>query len=96
MHATAAQGIIDRQELSKACHLDVKLLFLQEELARDKVPLIKVPGPENNADLMTKHLLAEMICRHTNRTSLEFRERRSRKAVNLQSIAAHAPAARPR
>ena len=82
-----AQGIIDRQGLSKVRHLDVNLLWLQEQLARDKVDLIKVPGPENNADMMTKHLFAEMIRRHTTRMSLEFREGRSQKAANLQSVA---------
>ena len=74
MDATAAQGIIDGQGLSKVCHLDVNFLWLQEQLARDKVPLIKVTGPENRADLMTKHLLAEMIRRHTFRMGLEFPE----------------------
>ena len=49
MDATAAQGIVDRHGLSKVRHLDVSLLWLQEQLARDKVPLIKVPGPGNNA-----------------------------------------------
>ena len=77
MDATAAQGITDRQGLSKVRHLGVNLLWLQEQLARDKVPPIKVPGPENNADLMTKHLLAKIIRRHTTRMSLELREGRS-------------------
>ena len=86
MDATAAQGIIDRQGLSKVRHLDVNLLWLQEQLARDTVPLLKVPGPENNADLMTKHLQEGMIRRHVTRMSLEFREGRSQKAANLQSI----------
>ena len=74
MDATAAQGIIDRQGISKVRHLDVNLLWLQEQLAREKVPLIKVPGPENSADVMPTHLLAEMIRQHTTRMSLEFRE----------------------
>ena len=74
MNATAAQGIIDRRGLSKVCHQDVNILCLQEQLARDKLHLIKVPGPENNAYLMTKHILAEMRRRHTIRMSLEFRE----------------------
>jgi hypothetical protein len=86
MDSTAAQGIIDRQGLSKVRHLDVNLLWLQEQLARDKVPLLKVPGPENNADLMTKHLQDSMICKHIARMCLEFREGRSDKAANLQSV----------
>ena len=55
-----------------------------------------MPGPENNADLTTRHLLAGMIRRHTTQRSLEFRESGCQKAVNLQSVAAREPAARPR
>ena len=55
-----------------------------------------MPGPENNAHLMTKHLLAAIIRRQTHRMSLEFREGRSQKAANLQSIAARAPELHPR
>ena len=87
MDANAAQGIIDRQGLSKVRHLDVNTLWLQEQLARDAVPLIKVPGPYNCADLMTKHVPAELIKRHSERMSLEFREGRADKAAKLQYLA---------
>ena len=87
MDSTAAQGIIDRQGLSKVRHLDVHLLWLQEQMARDAVPLVKVPGPDNNADLMTKHVQEAVIRRHVTRMCLEFREGRSVKAANLQSAA---------
>ena len=87
MDANAAQGIIDRQGLSKVRHLDVNTLWLQEQVARDAVPLVKVPGPYNCADLMTKHVPAELIKRHTERMSLEFQEGRAEKAAKLQSIA---------
>ena len=86
MDATAAQGIIDRVGLSKVRHIDVNNLWLQEQLTRELVPLTKIPGPHNCADLMTKHVPAELIERHTKAMSLEFREGRSDKAVNLQSI----------
>ena len=63
--ANAAQGIIDRHGLSKVRHLDVNMLWLQEHMIRDKVPLIKIPGPYHCADLMTKHVAADLIERHT-------------------------------
>ena len=87
MDSTAAQGIIDRQGLSKVRHLDVHLLWLQEQMARDAVPLVKVPGPDNNADLMTKYLQEAVLLRHVTRMCLEFRAGRSEKAANLQSVA---------
>ena len=87
MDALAAQGIIERQGLSKVRHLDVNTLWLQERLARDAVPLTKIPGPYNCADWMTKHVPAELIKRHSERMSLEFREGRTERAAKLQSVA---------
>ena len=45
MDANAAQGIIDRHGLSKVRHLDVNMLWLQEHMIREQVPLIKIPCP---------------------------------------------------
>ena len=87
MDANAAQGIIDRQGLSKVRHLDSNTLWLQEQMARDAVPLIKVPGPYNCADLMTKHVPAALIRRHSEHMSLEFREGRMERGGKLQYLA---------
>ena len=86
MDATAARGIVDREGVSKIRHLDVNILWLQEQVAREAMPLLKVHGPENSADLMTKHLGFEMIKKHIARMSLVFREGRAVKAVELQAI----------
>ena len=56
MDATAAQGVIDRQGISKIRHLDVNVLWLQEQLAWEKAPITKVLGTENVANLMTKNV----------------------------------------
>ena len=45
MDAITGQGIINRHDLSKVRHLDVDLLWLQEHIAREVVPLRKVPVP---------------------------------------------------
>ena len=88
MDSTAAKGIIDREGLSKVRHLDVNVLWLQEQMARDSVPILKVLGTENNADLTTKHLSHDMIGKHIKRMAMEFRGGRSEKASNLQSVSA--------
>ena len=56
LDAAAAKGIVERRGLSKVRHLDVNVLWLQETCARKSMPLNKVPGEDNPADLMTKHL----------------------------------------
>ena len=86
MDANAARGIVDRQGLSKVRHIDVSLLWLQEQLARDLIPLEKIDGTKNCADLMTKHVPAEALKKHVAMMNLEFRQGRSDKAVQLQHI----------
>ena len=56
MDAAAAVGIIERKGLAKVRHIDVDVLWLQETLARQKLPLRKVPGVDNMSDLMTKNV----------------------------------------
>ena len=51
------------------------------------VPLIKIPGEINTADLMTKHLGCAVIMRHVKNLNLELREGRSESAAKLHSIA---------
>ena len=61
LDATAAKGILDRQGIAKVRHIDVNCLWLQEQCAKNILPLTKIPGEVNSADLMTKHLAIAMI-----------------------------------
>ena len=83
--ATAAQGVIDRQGISKIRHLDVNTLWLQEQLAREYAPLTKVQGAKNGADLMTKNVEGPLLLEHCRMLMLESREGRAGKAAELQS-----------
>ena len=56
LDATAAKGILERQGISKVRHIDVNVLWLQQQVAKKIIPLIKVNGSVNCADLLTKHL----------------------------------------
>ena len=64
LDATAANGILDRTGLAKVRHIDVNCLWLQEQCAKNLVPLITIPGEHNSADLTTKQLTLLMIKRH--------------------------------
>ena len=86
LDATAAKGILDRQGMAKVRHIDVNVLWLQEQCAKKLVPLHKIPGEDNGADLMTKHLANPVIVRHITQLNLEFREGRAEKAAKLHSI----------
>ena len=63
--ASAALGIIQRQGLGKLRHIATQFLWIQEKVRNDELDVVKVAGTENPADLLTKHVPAELIRRHT-------------------------------
>jgi hypothetical protein len=50
------------------------------------VPLVKIPGEDNTADLMTKHLVGPILMKHVKNLNLEIREGRSEQAAKLHSV----------
>ena len=87
LDATAAKGILDRQGIAKVRHIDVNCLWLQEQCAKKIVPLTKIPGEHNSADLMTKHLSIAMILRHMAMLNLAHVGGRSEAAAKLHALA---------
>ena len=67
--ASAAKGIVERKGLGKVRHIDVDILWLQEQEARQRLPLHKVVGTEHIADLGTKPLTAMEIDMHVENMS---------------------------
>ena len=54
--ASAAKSIIERQGVGSVRHIEMDTLWLQEQQARARLPLIKCPGEQNCADMMTTYL----------------------------------------
>ena len=52
----AAKSFVSRRGLGRMRHIEVRELWLQEEVRKGKVVVKKVLGSENPADLMTKFL----------------------------------------
>ena len=84
--AMAAKGMIERRGLSKVRHLDVNILWLQEQCARRILPVTKVAGDDNIADLMTKHLVSTKIIKNIAGMGLKFTDGRASKAAQLHSV----------
>ena len=84
--ALAAKGMIERKGLSKVRHLDVNVLWLQEQCARKILPLNKVPGENNPADLMTKHLGAAKVQNNVDVLNMQFLGGRADKAAQLHVV----------
>ncbi len=51
--ASAARGVILRQGVGKVIHLQVKQLWLQENVAAGELTIVKIPRVENCADALT-------------------------------------------
>ena len=62
--ASAAKGIAQRLGLGKVRHLEVSQLWLQQKVANGEIRVIKVPGGENRADALTKHVSREVLEEH--------------------------------
>ena len=86
LDAMAAKGILERQGISKVRHLDVNILWMQEQCARKILPLAKVPGEDNPADLMTKNLTSSVIDKNMKRLRLRLEEGRAEKAAQLHAL----------
>ena len=78
--ASAAIGITQRQGIGKTRHIDVGLLWIQQNTKNGEVDVNKVEGALNPADMFTKAVPAEVTWRHMKAMGFESRERRASKA----------------
>ena len=86
MDATAAMGIIQRKGLSKVRHIDVHVLWLQEQQCKRLLPIAKVDGQYNCADLLTKNLTFDKLLQYVTSLGMEFRSGRTMAAAQLHSM----------
>ena len=84
--ASAAKGIVEREGLGKVRHVEVDVLWLQEQQARARLPLHKCDGTWNPADLLTKNLPRAAIEKHIKTLGMIEAEGRSLKAAQLHSV----------
>ena len=84
--ATAAKSIVERQGLGKVRHVEVDLLWIQDQQLRNKLPLIKVDGKLNPSYLMTKHLSRSEIIKNLELIGHIEMEGRSDRAAKLHSL----------
>ena len=59
--SSAAKSFVSRRGLGKMRHLEIRDLWLQKEVGDGKVEVLKIEGPKNPADLMTKYLKNQEI-----------------------------------
>ena len=64
MDATAGKGIAERRGAGKIRHIATPTLWLQKHVCDGNIKVIKVPGPDNCADMGTKMLDAKTLAKH--------------------------------
>ena len=62
--SAAALGIAARAGIGKVRHLRTQGLWVQEVKANGRIKFMKILGEKNPADLLTKHMSAELMKRH--------------------------------
>ena len=70
--SSAAKSFLTRRGLGKMKHIEIRDLWLQEEVLKGQVEVMKVLGTENPADLMTKFLNVAEIRARLAYLNLEF------------------------
>ena len=71
--SSAAKGIASRRGLGRVRHIELCELWLQDQVARDKITLHKVSGANNFSDSLTKSASNERIMQSMKMTAHEFR-----------------------
>ena len=70
--SSAALGVANRTGLGKLRHLAVHLLWLQEKVRSGEICMHKVPGSQNPADVLTKHVPQDTMHKHAHALCLTF------------------------
>ena len=83
MDASAAMGIVQRRGLNKLRHVELDVLWIQEQQARRLMPLRKVLGTQNPSDMMTKHVDQSHIETYLDLLGLRYAEGRAGIAQKL-------------
>ena len=86
MDASAAIGIVQRQGISKLRHVEVDVLWIQEQQARRLLPLRKVPGPRNPSDMGTKHIAVALLDQYLEQLNLQVVAGRAAIAQQLHGL----------
>ena len=84
--ASAAIGMVQRQGTGKVRHIEVGMLWIQQNQRNGEVQVGKVDGKSNPADMFTKHIPAEVMWKHMWTMRFENREGRAETAVKLVAV----------
>ena len=62
--SATAKGIASRKGLGKVRHIEVCQLWIQQEVANKNIHIVKVKGPNNLSDILTKYVDSQTLKKH--------------------------------
>ena len=89
--STAALGMVYRKGVGKVRHIEVQYLWIQDEVYKKKVSVLKVGTRDNPADMLTKSLKRELLEEHVAFVNGHIRNKRDQSAYKLNSIVPKGP-----
>ena len=89
--STAALGMVYRKGVGKVRHIEVQYLWIQDEVYKKKVSVLKVGTRDNPADMLTKSLKRELLEEHVAFVNGHIRSKRDQSAYKLNSIVPKGP-----
>ncbi len=87
--SSAAIGITQRLGTGKVRHLRVQALWVQEVRCTGRFGYKKVLGTRSPADILTKHVPCEVLCKHLEAIGAEVRGGRAESAPTLDAVEAY-------
>ena len=84
--STAAIGIAQRSGSGRVRHIRVQALWVQEVRSTGRLSYKKVLGSRNPADILTKHVGAELLQIHLKTLGVEARDGRAETAPTLDTV----------
>ena len=86
MDASAANGMAQRVGLNKVRHIEVDVLWLQEQMARRLLRTVKIPGPRNSSDLCNKNVSFTLLEQYFGQLNIYFADVHAAVAQQLHSL----------
>ena len=84
--SSAALGISLRAGIGKVRHLRTQGLWVQEARSTGRLSYLKVLGTKNPADVLTKHVPAELLNRHLESMGVSIDKGRAESALGLNAV----------
>ena len=83
--SSAAKGIAPRRGLGKVKHVGVRNLWIQDVVRPGRIGVVKIPGGENAADVLTEYLDGPAVARRMRRLGCVVESGRRKSAPGVKS-----------